>query len=138
MPSELTTWFDDSSATTASANATSIAPEGPTYQIEFREEGRQPQLVQLPLPEVLYIQQALEQSGAIRRFRRMKIELYRKLPNGGGHRLDIPFDRSKRRIPSAGDYAIHPNDRIVVTEDASTIVDEMLDTLGQPFEKSRN
>jgi hypothetical protein len=111
--------------------------EGRKFFVEFREKGKQPQIAQIALPDVLYVQQALEQSGALGRFRRMKIEIYRHLPNGGGHRLDIPFDRAKRSVPPSGDYAIHPNDRIVVTEDTSTMVDDMLESLGGPFSKGK-
>jgi hypothetical protein len=65
----------------------------------------------------------------------MKVELYRKFPQGGGHRLDIEFDRTNHRIPAVANYAIHPNDRIVVTEDTSTVFDDMLGTLGGPLSK---
>ena len=124
---------------TTSSNDPEVQPveEGSKYLVEFREKGKQPQIAKMALPDVLYVQQALEQSGALGRFRRMKIEIYRHLPNGGGHRLDIPFDRAKRQVPPSGDYAIHPNDRIVVTEDTSTVVDDMLESLGGPFSKAR-
>lgn len=133
---ELATLFGDVPSPASTQVNAPPAIAGPKYQVEFREKGKQPQLAQLALPDVLYVQQALEQSGALGRFRRMKIEIYRHLPDGGGHRLDIPFDRAKRRVPPAGDYAIHPNDRIVVTEDTSTVVDDMLESLGGPFSKS--
>lgn len=118
---------------TASSNDPNVQPaeEGRKYLVEIREKGKQPQIAKMALPDVLYVQQAVEQSGA--RFRRMKIEIYRQLPNGSGHRLDIPFDRTKRQVPPSGDYAIHPNDRIVITEDTSTVVDDMLESLTGPF-----
>jgi hypothetical protein len=110
------------------------APSGPQYQIEIRREGQQPQLTQLPLAEPLFVQQVLEQAGAVSKFRRMKVEIYRKLPNGGGQRLDVPYDRAKRRVPPGGDYAIHANDRVVITEDTTTVIDDMIQTL-TPFSK---
>ncbi len=134
--SELAMLFGDVPTSPEPSVSSATAINAPKFHLEIRESGKQPQLVQLPLPEVLYVQQALEQSGAIRRFRRMKIEIYRQLPEGGGHRLDVAFDRVTRRVPPGADYAIHPNDRIVVTEDSSTVVDDMLETITGPFGKS--
>jgi hypothetical protein len=103
------------------------------FQVEVRESGKQPELKQFPLPQTLYVQQVLDQSGVLRRFRRLKIEIYRQLPGGRGHRLDVAFDRAEHRVPPGADYAIHPNDRIVITEDTSTLLDDMLESLSGPF-----
>ena len=132
---ELGMLFGDVPASQPPTAASSTKSDGPKFQLEIRESGKQPQLTQLPLPDVLYVQQLLEQSGAARRFRRMKIEIYRQLPGGGGHRLDVAYDRATHRVPPGADYAIHPNDRIVVTEDTSTIVDDMIESIGGPITK---
>ena len=127
---ELSTVFGEPPAVAHSPAEAS--DDGPKYFIEFRDDGRKPKLIPIPLASVTYVQQALEQSGAFKRYRRAKIELYRQLPQGGGHKLPIEYDRGERRVPSGSDYALHPNDRIVITEDTSTIVDDMLETLGGP------
>lgn len=110
-------------------------PDGPTFQVEIREDGRQPQLTSLPLPDSMYVQQVLDQSGALRRFRRVRVEIYRQLPEGGGHRLDVVFDKTTHRIPPSSDYSIHPDDRVVITEDRSTILDDMLESIGGPLSR---
>jgi hypothetical protein len=101
--------------------------DGPKFLVEFRDDGRKPILVPIPLTSVIYVQQALEQTGAFKRYRRSKIELFRQLPQGGGHKLPIECERGK--VPSGSDYALHPNDRLVITEDTSTIMDDMLESL---------
>jgi hypothetical protein len=84
----------------------------------------------MPLNDVTYVQQALDQTKALKKFRRVRLELYRELPQGGGHKIPVQYDRGKKRIDPATDYAIHPHDRIVVTEDTSTVLDDMLESLG--------
>lgn len=118
----------------AGAAATPVA-EIPKFYLELRADGRKPELVAMPLSGAMFIQQALDESGVSRRFGRMKIELYRKLSGGGGHKLDIAYDRAKHQVPAGSDYAIHPNDRIIVTEDTSNMFDDMLSSLGLNFGK---
>ena len=127
--SELASLFGDAPAA-QTQTAEAIAADSPKFYIELRESGKKPQLMKVALPEVYYIQQALDQSGASKQFRRMKIELYRQLPGGGGHKLPVEFDNSSRRVPPGKDYAIHANDRLVVTEDTSTVFDDMLGSIG--------
>jgi hypothetical protein len=109
-------------------------PENPGFTVEFHASDARPQRLKLPLQEVTYIQGALEQSGALQRFARMKIHLYRRLPNRiGEHKLDIAFDRGKRRVEPSFDYAIRPGDRLVIIEDTSTALDDMLESVAGPL-----
>jgi hypothetical protein len=112
--------------------ARAAAPESgdAVYYIEFRPDRKKPVIVGVPLNEVTYVQGALEKSGALKKFRRAKIEIYRHLPQGGGHKIPIDYNRRNRRVESGTDYAIHPRDRIVVTEDTSTVLDDMIDSMG--------
>lgn len=131
LDTELSMLFgDDPPPAAAQQPQPAAQPSGQKFYVEFREDGRKPTLLAMPLTDVTYVQQALEQSGAIKKFRRAKIELYRQLPQGGGHKLPVEFDRNNRRVPPGSDYALHPDDRIVVTEDNSTVLDDMLDRLG--------
>src|SRR5688500_10270416 len=91
---ELAMLFGEAPMPPVAAALSESSDDTPKFFVELRENGRKPELVQFPLSEPQYIQQALDQSGASRRFRRMKVELYRRLPQGGGHRLDIAFDRT--------------------------------------------
>jgi hypothetical protein len=117
------------SPTADQAATPAIKEDAPTYYIEFRSEGGKSQAAAVPLTDVLYVQQALEQTKALKKYRRFKVEIYRPLPQGGGHRLPINYDRRKKRVDPGSDYAVHPQDRIVVTEDTSTVLDDMLEKL---------
>jgi hypothetical protein len=126
MNAELTSMFGDEPAIAAAPPPPADAPK---FYVEFRDDGKKPVLVAIPLTDVVYIQQALEQTNAFKRYRRSKIELYRQLPQGGGHKLPIEFNRAERKVPSGSDYALHPNDRLVVTEDPSNMIDDMMNSL---------
>jgi len=101
----------------------------PTIVMEVIPAGGSPKRAQLPLEGPLTIQEALMKAGVTREFRRMNIVLYRMLPDGTNHKLDIEFDRRSRRVADAYDYALRPQDRLVVTQDTSTTFDDMLDSV---------
>ena len=130
---ELAMLFGEAPPAQVSEQPSAPTDDSPKFYVELRTDGRNPKLMQFPATDGMLVQQALEQSGAVQKFGRMKLELYRKLPGGGGHKMDIKFDHLKDRIPPGEDYAIHPGDRLVVTEDKSTVLDDMLGSLGEPL-----
>ena len=114
----------------------SIPPDVPAFTVEVREANESPAQQSVALDRVVHIQDALVKSGAIDKFRRMDVELYRPLPKGPYHRFEVRYDRKSQRVDPAFDYALQPADRLVITEDTSTIIDDMLgafsDRLGLP------
>jgi hypothetical protein len=102
-----------------------MAPGG-KYVVEIRPERGKPQQVERALTEPTYVQGALEQSGAIQRFGRMHVQLLRPLPAGGWHVMELEFDRDLKRIAPEYDYALLPGDRVVVTEDTTTVWDDVM------------
>lgn len=101
----------------------------PTIVMEVIPANGSPKRAQLPLEGPLTIQEALMKAGVTREFRRMNIVLHRTLPGGQVHKLDIEFDRRTRRVPDAYDYALRPQDRLIVTQDTSTAIDDMFDSI---------
>ena len=97
-----------------------------TYQILFVPHEGKAEQVTRTLSGTMHIQQALEQAGAHKKFRRIEVELVRPLPQGGFHRIPCDYDRANKQITPEFDYALLPGDRIVVKEDPSTIIDDML------------
>jgi len=113
------------------------AADAPSFLVEIRPDGDEPERFRLPLDDDMsYVEQVLKKSGIGRRFRRVKIQVWRPLEHGEGyHKLKIPYNRKTRGVARGYDYAIHPDDLVIFVEDKSTIVDDMLgsvsDTLGQ-------
>jgi hypothetical protein len=79
------------------------------------------------------VQDALEQSGAGKKFKRFDLELYRPLPGGRWHRMALEYDRSNRRVPAENDYALSAGDRLIVIEDTSDIFDDIAKTVLGPL-----
>ncbi len=111
-------------------------PDGPPaakYTVEIRPEKGKPQAVEKTLTEPLHVQTAMEQTGALKKFNRSLISIYRPLPNGGVHKMDLEFDREGHRVPPEFDYAILPGDRIIVTEDPRNVMDDIFERALKPL-----
>lgn len=91
----------------------------------------------LPLDKQYHIQDLLVQSGALKQFQRIELELLRTTPSGTKQRMNVEYDRAKRAVEMQYDYFIMPGDVLVVTEDPSTIVDDMIKKSGLVRSSSR-
>lgn len=109
-----------------------------TISLEVRPAGRRdPEMQQLPLSEAMHVQDLLEQTGLTRRFRRMELELIR--PTGGDMaRMRVVYRHQTGRVEPLFDYALRPGDHLVVTEDTSTVLDDMLQSLNPLASARRN
>jgi hypothetical protein len=108
-------------------NPQTAAPAG-KYVVEFRDTSGRGSSSEFSLAGPINIHEALQQAGAIKKFKRIKIELVRTLPKGGFHRMPVEYDRSIRRVPAECDYGILPGDRIIVSEDNSNIFSDMMNS----------
>ena len=123
----------------------STAAELPRCTIVMQPEKGRPEAVQVPLSEGATVQTVLDQSKAMKRFRRMNVYVLRKPAMDGKsprepQKMSVEFKRSGRQVEFDHDYALHPNDRIVVEENTSSMVDDMVgtmaDALGIPVAKN--
>lgn len=111
-------------------------PEGPPaakYIVEIRPEKGKPQAVEKQLTEPTHVQTAMEQTGAFKKFDRSMISIYRPLPSGGWHKMDLEFDKENHRVPPEYDYAILAGDRIIVTEDPRNVMDDVMERALKPL-----
>lgn len=106
-------------------------PNMAAISMEVRPAGKKHEIKQMPLGQGMRIQQALERAGLDRRFRRMDIHLMRTA-GGERHKLDVKYSREEGFVNPLYDYALHPGDHLVVIEDPSTILDDMLQSLTGP------
>lgn len=128
--------FKEKATPKLSAEVTPGAPAGPQaakYVVEIREEKGKPQAVEKALTEPIHVQAALEQTGAAKKFERAFVEVYRPLPSGGWHKMKLEFDQETKRIAPEYDYAVLPGDRIIVTEDSATLMDDVMERALKPF-----
>src|SRR6476660_224515 len=111
-------------------------PDGPPaakYIVEIRPESGKPKSVEKPLTEPLHVQTAIEQTGAAKKFDRALVSVFRPLPSGGWHKMDLEFDPKTHRVPPEYDYAVLPGDRIVVTEDPRNMMDDIMERTLKPL-----
>ena len=81
----------------------------------------------------MLVQEALEGSRALNRFRRMDIVVVRPVPNDRPLRMPVNFDWVERKVTPATNYSLYPGDTVEVTEDSRTIIDRMIETATEPF-----
>ncbi len=99
-----------------------------TFFVEVREGNDEPLVKQLPISEPLVVQDVLEKTGVQSEFRKMDIVLERPVPGQlQPLRLDVEYNPSTKMAESQMNYAIRPGDRIIVTEDRSTVLDDIME-----------
>jgi hypothetical protein len=110
-------------------------PNVPSISMELRASGKKPEISRVPLAGGMRVQQALEQSGAVGRFRRMDVRLMRPVRDTR-QKLEVKYDHGAGSVNPLYDYALHPGDHLVVIEDTSTILDDMLESISGPVGRS--
>jgi hypothetical protein len=101
--------------------------------LEVRPESRSAQTAHVPLSEVSHAQNALDRSRDMKKFRRSLVDIYRPMPDGSSLRLTCKIDPKSKKIEAGSDYALHPGDYVVVSEDPSTMWDDMLRNVSGPM-----
>jgi hypothetical protein len=107
--------------------------ENNSYSVQFQTTNGKPQVKSLPVEGEMFVQDALEKSGAYRTYHRFNVDLVRMTPQGTPHRMTVTVDRSKRKVEPQCNYHVRPGDKLIVVEDTTTVVDDMLQSLGGPF-----
>jgi hypothetical protein len=110
-----------------------LAPPPGNFTVEVQPAGGKPVAKEQPLVGPLTVQEALEHTKANQRFSKFKLELHRPLPDGRIHCMVLEYDRQKKLVDPEYDYTIQPGDRLIVEQDTTTFVDEMLDAVSIPF-----
>ncbi len=103
---------------------------GPTsrYYVEIHKGFGEPKLYKGSITKPTTVQNALDESGAKKQFSAMSVDLYRQLPDGGTLKLPVEFKTGKN-VKYEQDYALHPNDRIVVKAKPNSPLDKLVDNV---------
>jgi hypothetical protein len=108
--------------------ATQSATSAPAIKVEIRAAGRSPEFREVPLRDGMCIGDALDESGLTRRFRRMDLQLLRHNQYGMA-KMDSKYEHKMAKVHPRFDYALHAGDHLVVTEDTTTVLHDMLNSL---------
>ncbi|TVS20069.1 MAG: hypothetical protein EA424_05885 [Planctomycetaceae bacterium] len=109
------------------ASSQANSPVG-TVKIEIRAAGRSPEVRELPIRDGMFIDDALTDSGLKSRFRRMELSLLRYNEHGLA-KMDSRYEHKMGKVHPRFDYGLRPGDHLLVTEDTSTMLHDMLNGL---------
>lgn len=114
--------------------AKEVAPSGPPPEscvVEFRAAKKEPKAGNLVIPSDATVQHVLDKSGAVKKFSRMNVELYRKDESGAWQKMRVVYDWGSKKVDPLHDYHVRSGDRVVVTEDTRNALDDMMsDNMG--------
>ncbi len=102
--------------------------------VEVRPEGKKPKVMEMSLTGPTHVQDAVEASRQLKKFRRMNVDVYRATPEGRRIRLQCDYDISQKRIKLENDYALQPGDYVVITEDTTNAIDDMFRNISGPLQ----
>ena len=101
--------------------------------MEIRPQGsRKPEIRQVPLQNTVFLQQALEGAGLVKRFRGMNIEVLR-MEGDTRQKMEAKYKHAEKRVDPAYDYALHPGDHLIITEENPSTVAEMMKSVTGPL-----
>ncbi|MFK7767073.1 MAG: hypothetical protein AB8B55_07605 [Mariniblastus sp.] len=103
------------------------SPSAGKYQVEISSGFSKPQVFQGELTGPITVQDALEASGAIEKNRGMDVVVMRVVQDSGrGLRMPVDYEYRTKTVSQEQNYALHPNDRILVTARSSNPLDKFV------------
>ena len=106
------------------ADAAAEFPPPATVAVELHPHNSSPKSIDVPLEEGMTVQDALKKTGAHRKYRRAYIDLKRTPKGEVPHTMGIEFKDGQ--VGHSSNYDLHPNDRIIVTQDTRTFIDDTI------------
>jgi len=101
-----------------------------TFTVELRGLMKQPKIYEGMLDGPITVQTVLEEFGVIKKFKNMEITILRVVEETG-HPLKLTADYKPRKkaVSPEQNYAILPNDRIVIEPSSSSTLAKMVNSL---------
>jgi hypothetical protein len=109
-----------------------VTPAPGTITAEIRAHGQKPQLRQLPFEQGMHVQEGLAAAGAVKRFRRMNVQVLRVVGDQQ-QKLEVRYKHGPRMVDPLYDYALQSGDHLIITEDTSTVINDMFSSVSGPL-----
>ena len=109
-----------------------IDPSATSFLLEVRPSGGKTQKKQVGLNGNLWLQDVIDQSGVGKQFGRIKIVVYRKRQRSLGF-VKLKSEYRNGKVNPVNNFAIHSGDRVVLIQDDSTVLDDLMDTFKGPL-----
>lgn len=94
--------------------------------VELKSSSGKVQVGHLDLAPDATVQSVLDKTKANRKYSRATIDLQRKLPSGEWHKMTVEYDSGSRHVDPLHDYHVQPGDRVVVTEDTTSGIEDLM------------
>jgi hypothetical protein len=113
--------------------------DAPQVAVEFQSASGKVKRVPVPLEAGMAAQDAIDKTKAGKHFGRCDIDLVRPgTLSPEPVKMPLAWDNDRKRVAHSTNYALHPGDRIVVRENTSSALDDMLaKVMGQKKAKTR-
>ena len=103
---------------------------GPTYKVIFATTGnRDPKIFVGQVQNAVTVQDALQASGALEKFKGMRVDLARVVESGRVLKLPVLFDAKTRETLPEQNYALHPGDEILVRREDPGLFADVFESL---------
>lgn len=116
----------------ATADRQPAATSQGSVVVEIRS-GKKPHIVEVPFQPEMHVQDAVQQSRALRKMRRMEIVVVRTTPDGRRQKLESRLDPATRRVPPQFDYLLYPGDHVIVSHDPTGPFEKMFENTMGPL-----
>lgn len=136
VPSVSEIWFGPSETTPEETAEAERVASLPTYTLTVRHDGYAPTKKEIPLEEVVFVQDAIDASGAKHQMGRMKVLLVR--PRPGSYeplKFECDYDARKKMVAITENYQVRPGDKLYLSEDPTTPMDDIVNSIFPSGEK---
>jgi hypothetical protein len=118
---------------TGSSQKPQTGPAPGQCAVELKAAGGKTQVGHLDLAPDATVQSVLDKTKAHKKFSRATVALHRKLPSGEWHKMEVEYDPGKHLIDPLHDYHVQPGDRVVVSEDTTSGIEDLMKDNSGPF-----
>ena len=102
--------------------------DGPSCTLIYRDKRDDVRAAKVPLDGMVTVGNILDESGILKQRRRNRVIIYRKTDRHDPVRLEIELEG--RKVKEQFNYAIFPDDQIVVAPDTRSPLDALVKGLG--------
>lgn len=109
-----------------------IGPDTPTYFIELHGSGK-PQRATMPLTGPTLVGDVIGNMRGNIPFARYKAIIVRQTAKGP-HKMPIYWENDRSgMVAHPSNYAVHPNDRVIIAQNNNTYLDDLMNKAMQPL-----
>ena len=109
-----------------------VTPRPGAITAEIRAHGRKPEIRQVPFEQGMHVQEGLTAAGAVKRFRRMNVQVLRVVGDQQ-QKMDVKYKHGPQKVDPLYDYALQSGDHLIITEDTSTVLNDMFSSVSGPL-----